>query len=279
MTDARIRHIRRRARHHGFTLIEMLLVFAVITVLAAIVVPLAARVLAMARGVHCQNNLRELGKCLRLYYDDHGGVFPPMQAAGGNEELLEQMADEAGLTVSGGRLAGGYHWSIILWPYHRDLRLYTCPSDPDRDRRTDARLGSPFADAPPESYSLNTLLFRSMPKLRERAGASWGLRAGQFQSPLVFTTLNDQRRTIPRLDSRILLCCGSSGFPVGHASNVVWRDSGQGPDNRRSEWHPWPGPEPFEDGEGFGSYYLFFSGAAEYREQFPTRFEWALDLK
>jgi len=53
----------------------------------------------------------------------------------------------------------------------------------------------------------------------------------------------------------------------------------QGPDNRRSEWHPWPGPEPFEDGEGYGSYYLFFSGAAEYREAFPTRFEWALDLK
>ena len=219
-----------------------------------------------------------------MYYDNHGRAFPPMQATGRNDELLERMAGEAGLTLSDAPHAGGYHWSIILWPYHQDLRLYVCPSDPDGDRRGepgggDPRPGSPFVDAPPESYALNTLLFRSMPKLRQRAGASWGLKTDEFRSPLTFTTLNDQRRTIPRLDSRIVMFCGASGFPVGHQSNVVWRDAGLGPSNLRSEWHPWPGPEPFEDAEGFGSYYLFFSGVAEYREAFPSRFEWALDLK
>jgi hypothetical protein len=234
---------------------------------------------AKARGLHCQNNLRELGKCARQYWADHGNVWPPMWALGRNG-MVQTMADQGHLTLSESRHAGGYHWSIILWPYHRDLDLYVCPCDPRRDLRGDVtgqglKAGSPFVDAPPESYGLNTMLFRSQPKLRRLAGASWGLKAGEFQSPMTFTTRNDQRRAIGQLDRRILMFCGTAGCTVGHQSNTAWRDSGLA---ERYEWHPWPGPSAFEDGEAFGSYYLFFSGAAEYREAFPSRREWALDL-
>jgi hypothetical protein len=261
-------------------MVELLLVIGIIAALLAMVLPALSGVLGKARGLHCLNNLRALSSCLRQYSADNGDTFPPMQAAGRNDTLLRQMADEAALTPSDAPHAGGYHWSIIIWPYHRDMRLYTCPGDPNADRRGDGlRPGSPFVDAPPESYSLNTLLFRSMPKLRQKAGATWGLGAGEFQSPLVFTTRSDQRRTIPDIESRILMCCGAAGFSVGHQSNVVWRDTGLSDANRRYEWHPQAGPGAFEDAPGFGSYYLFVNGTIEYRDEFPSRVEWALDLK
>lgn len=267
----------------AFTLVELLLVVAILAVLLALVLPAASAALGRARGLHCLNNLRAIDRCWRQYVIDNGDTFPPMQATGRNDTLIQQMADEAGLTPSDAPHAGGYHWSLLLWPYHRDLRLYVCPEDPKADLRGDLGDGlapaSPFVDAPPESYALNTLLFRSMPKLRSQAGASWGLAAGEYQSPLVFTTRNDQRRTLGDLDGRILMFCGAAGFTVGHQSNVVWRDSGLSAANRRYEWHPQAGSGPFEDAPGYGSYYLFASGAVEYRDAFPSRHEWALDLK
>jgi prepilin-type N-terminal cleavage/methylation domain-containing protein/prepilin-type processing-associated H-X9-DG protein len=267
----------------AFTLVELLLVIAIMAVLLALLVPLGAQVLALARSLQCQNNLRELHKCISQYYLDHGDVFPPMRSLGRSDAQLREIADDARLALNDAPNAGGYHWSLIIWPYHRSLKLYTCPCDPNADGRGDLtggglKLGSPFADAPPESYGLNTLLFRMTPPLRKMAGASWGLAANEFVSDLTFTTRNEQKQQIPRLERRILLFCGAAGCTVGHQSNTVWRDAGL-PGVQRYEWHPWPGPKAFEDAKTFGSNYLFWDGAVEYRQDFPSRFEWALDLK
>lgn len=272
----------RRFRVRGFTLIEILLVIAIVAVLLGLVLPLVLGALGQAKGMQCLVNLRELNTCIKQYYRDNRDTWPPMQATGRNERLLAEMAEEEGLTVSEARHAGGYHWSLVLWPYHRDIRYYMCPCDPaaegDDAFPDGAPRGSPFTDAPQESYALNTLLFRSMAKIRKRSGASWGLDGRMFQTPLMFTTLKDQRRTIPNLNRRILMFCGAAGFPIGHQSNVLWRDGGLGPANRRTEWHGQPGAKAFEDVPAAGSYYLFFDGTVEYRQAFPSRFEWALDL-
>lgn len=272
---------RPRPKRRGFTLVELLLVISIILVLLAMLVPLYGDLLARLRVLECQGNLRTFGAALKLYTHDHGGSFPPMQATGHPQPLVEEMAQDAGLTLNEGNPMGGYHWSIILWPYHRSLSSYTCPSDPAAESPEDfipaaTRTATPFADGPPLSYGLNTLLFRSMPAYRNLARASWGLRAGEFQNSLTFTSLNDQKRQIPLLGSRILMFCGTSGFPIGNQSCVAWRDSGLA---KRSEWHPRPGPEPFEDAPDHGSNYLFHDGRVEYREDFPSRYQWALDLR
>jgi competence protein ComGC len=264
----------------AFTIIELLIVIAIIMALVALVVPAYGDLLGRVRGIQCQGNLRKLHAGFVMYTRDHGNQCPPMQAAGRPEAVVQQMADEAGLMLNDGQRAGGYHWSLLLWPYHRSLSTYTCPLDPAREAPDEhippaTRAATPFADGPPMSYGLNTLLFRSLPALRNLAKASWGRQAGEFASNLTFTTLNDQELQIPDLNGRILMFCGTGGFPVGNQSNVAWRDSGIA---KRYEWHPRSGPGPFEDSPDHGSYYAFWDGRVEYRQEFPSRYEWAMDL-
>jgi type II secretory pathway pseudopilin PulG len=262
----------------AFTLIELLLVITIVGLLVAVLLPALGQAIGRVRALECQANLRQLGKCFTQYFRSNGGTMPPLGSVGRPEPAWQEMAQEAGLTLAPGT-SGGYHWPVLLWPYHHCLALYTCPCDPSTSQRGDIfgtglAPGSPFTDAPPESYGLNTLLFRQAPGTRQFAGANWGLRAGEFQNELVFTTWNEQKQTIPQMESRILMFCGTSGFTVGHPGNVAWRDNGLA---QRFQWHPWPGPAAFADGPGYGAVYLFFDGRAEYRLDEPTRWEWALD--
>ena len=60
----------------AFTLLELLVVMAVIALLAAWLLPALNRGKASAERTACLNNLRQLGVALRLYADDYGGGLP-----------------------------------------------------------------------------------------------------------------------------------------------------------------------------------------------------------
>ena len=61
----------------AFTLLELLVVMAIISVLAALLLPTLARSKESARKIQCINNLRELGIALKTGIDEAGGAYPP----------------------------------------------------------------------------------------------------------------------------------------------------------------------------------------------------------
>jgi prepilin-type N-terminal cleavage/methylation domain-containing protein len=63
-------------RERGITLLELLVVMAIIAILAALILAPLSRAKQRVGAVTCTNNLRQLGVGFALYCDGNGGIFP-----------------------------------------------------------------------------------------------------------------------------------------------------------------------------------------------------------
>jgi prepilin-type N-terminal cleavage/methylation domain-containing protein/prepilin-type processing-associated H-X9-DG protein len=97
---------------NGFTLIEILVVIAIIAVLAAILFPVFATVREKARQVACASNEKQLGLGLLQYAQDYDEYLP---------------CGSTGVGLSGdGR---GIGWAGQMYPYLKSSQVYVCPDD------------------------------------------------------------------------------------------------------------------------------------------------------
>src|ERR1700722_15653705 len=60
----------------GFTLVEILVVIAIIGVLLAFLLPALEKAREQANSVRCANNLSQIGMALLMYGQDNHGQFP-----------------------------------------------------------------------------------------------------------------------------------------------------------------------------------------------------------
>lgn len=67
-----------RSTHRAFTLMELMVVIAIVAVLIGIALPTYERGIAMSDKTGCTSNLRQIGFAITTYAADHGGSLPVM---------------------------------------------------------------------------------------------------------------------------------------------------------------------------------------------------------
>jgi prepilin-type N-terminal cleavage/methylation domain-containing protein/prepilin-type processing-associated H-X9-DG protein len=60
----------------GFTLVELLVVLAIIAVLAALLLPVLSKARNLALSTACKNHLHQMGLALEMFVNDHEGRYP-----------------------------------------------------------------------------------------------------------------------------------------------------------------------------------------------------------
>ncbi|MDF2439224.1 MAG: hypothetical protein JWN98_208, partial [Abditibacteriota bacterium] len=98
----------------AFTLIEILIVVAIIGIVAAILLPIFSSVRERTRTTTCTSNLRQIGLALQLYTNDYRGFYPHIGLSANPDCTL---------------------WADRIYPYLKAADVLHCPSYPAGDYR------------------------------------------------------------------------------------------------------------------------------------------------
>jgi prepilin-type N-terminal cleavage/methylation domain-containing protein/prepilin-type processing-associated H-X9-DG protein len=148
------------SKRSAFTLIELLVVIAIIAILAAILFPVFAKAREKARQSACVSNLKQCALAIMQYTQDYDEILPP-------RKIFDPAKN------------GDVNWRVVVHPYTKNLDVYTCPSNPDKDApAADAGVGPAVAYR--TSYSANGIDWT--PPMTELGGTTPMGRGGRAVS-------------------------------------------------------------------------------------------------
>lgn len=119
----------------AFTLIEILVVVAIIALLVAILLPSLARARVQAKSVQCQSNLKQQGYAALMYANDNKGVLP-----GSYYDAIERLPWDCKNLGTAARpiWITGFRYPLIKTYKMRALAdVFYCPSNSIRPWTTD----------------------------------------------------------------------------------------------------------------------------------------------
>jgi len=106
----------------AFTLIELLIVIAIVGILAAILFPVFSQAKAAAKATTCLSNMNQVGLALQIYLTDYDDTMffrsGWANSRSGNTKLLGP-----------GDTANHYKWWNMLMPYVKTAGVFACPAD------------------------------------------------------------------------------------------------------------------------------------------------------
>ncbi len=147
----------------AFTLIEILIVLAIVMLLAALLFPVLNRVRNGARSVACQSNLHQIGLAMQLYTENYGGRYPAY-----------------------GAQPPSCTWVDAMVPYTKSTQVFICPSDPDETYESGCGLQQDVNGAP---RTLNGGYALSVPELARQISTM------RVRVPSRFILVTDARST------------------------------------------------------------------------------------
>jgi prepilin-type N-terminal cleavage/methylation domain-containing protein len=135
-----------RSLREAFSLLELIVVLAVIGMLAFLAVPYIARSKAKADRISCVGHLKNIGLAFRIFATDNNGLFPPRLIATNGVELTSLKPIEIFRVLS----------NELSTPV-----IIHCPADKKRKRAYD------FATLKPEniSYFINLNADETQPQM------------------------------------------------------------------------------------------------------------------
>lgn len=115
----------RKQKHDDFTLIELLIVIAIIAILAGMLLPALNSARAKAHAISCSGNMKQIGQAMLLYAGDHNDYSPNIVWK--SSSLVSYMEG----------------WIVQMWPYFGDKNykrffsknpsVFICPAAPDEE--------------------------------------------------------------------------------------------------------------------------------------------------
>ena len=206
--------------HKGFTLIELMVVIAIIAVLAGLLLPALAKSKSKAIQINCLSNMKQMGVGLLLYSEDFNGQLP------GN---FHHNTDP------------DFTWTDALSPYLGEVdSIRLCGADPRKKEKHDLN-GTSYI----MNDHLTTPLFNAFGEMGESA-----VRLDQLKDPsatVLFFEASDQL-AVSAISSACVAC--SRSWNLGGWNNVI-KDIQ--PDRHRS------GPSTDDRSNGKANY-LFADG-------------------
>jgi len=107
-----------------FTLVELLVVMAIIAILASMMMPAMSRARAMARRTQCLNNIKQIGLAYHMFASDNEQLLPPSEAKV-NDDSGKYFVEWEGQKDDPSR----FGTNDAIWPYVQQKEMFWCPDE------------------------------------------------------------------------------------------------------------------------------------------------------